>query len=164
MDITRWLVLKSDWLYSLQPKVEKLYTVSKNKTESWLWLSSWTPYCQIQTEIEESGKTTIQVWPKSNPLWLSSGSENRYKGLDPIDRVPDELWMEVHDIVEETGIKTIPMEKKCKRLRKAVWGGLTYSCEKKRCKRQRRKSDRLRVVSSDRFQFQSENFSNLWYM
>ena len=45
---------QSDWLYSLQPKMEKLYTVSKNKTESWLWLRSWTPYCQIQTEIEES--------------------------------------------------------------------------------------------------------------
>ena len=49
MDITRWSTLKSDWLYSLQPKMEKLYTVSKNKTRSWLWLRSWTPYCQIQT-------------------------------------------------------------------------------------------------------------------
>ena len=38
---------------------------------------------------------------------------NRFRGLDLIDRVPDELWMEVHD-VQETGIKTIPMEKKCK--------------------------------------------------
>ena len=43
---------------------------------------------------------------------------NRFKGLDLIDRVPDELWMEVHDIVWETGSKTIPMEKKCK---KAKW-------------------------------------------
>ena len=43
---------------------------------------------------------------------------NRFKGLDLIDRVPDELWMEVHDIVQETGIKTISMEKKCK---KAKW-------------------------------------------
>ena len=43
---------------------------------------------------------------------------NRFKGLDLIDRVPDELWDEVHDIVQETGIKTIPMEKKCK---KAKW-------------------------------------------
>ena len=43
---------------------------------------------------------------------------NRFKGLDLIDRVPDELWMEVHDIVQETGIKTIPMEKKCE---KAKW-------------------------------------------
>ena len=43
---------------------------------------------------------------------------NRFKGLDLIDRVPDELWNEVHDIVQETGIKTIPMENKCK---KAKW-------------------------------------------
>ena len=43
---------------------------------------------------------------------------NRFKGLDLIDRVPDELWNEVHNIVQETGIKTIPVEKKCK---KAKW-------------------------------------------
>ena len=52
----------------------------------------------------------------------------------------DELWTEVHDIVQETGIKTIPMEKKCKN-QKAVWGGLTNSCEKKRSERQRRKGN-----------------------
>ena len=40
---------------------------------------------------------------------------NRFKVLDLIDRVPDELWAEVHDTVQETGIKTIPMEKKCKK-------------------------------------------------
>ena len=40
---------------------------------------------------------------------------NRFKGLDLVDRVPDELWTEVLDIVQETGIKTIPMEKKCKK-------------------------------------------------
>ena len=49
MDIMRWSMPKSDWLYSLQPKMEKLCTVSKNKTWSWLWLRSWAPYCQIQT-------------------------------------------------------------------------------------------------------------------
>ena len=49
MDITRWSTPKSDWLYSLQPKMEKPYTVCKNKTGSWLWLRSWTPYYQIQT-------------------------------------------------------------------------------------------------------------------
>ena len=43
---------------------------------------------------------------------------NRFKGLDLIDRVPDELWTEAHDMVQETGIKTISMEKKCK---KAKW-------------------------------------------
>ena len=48
MNIIRWSIPKSDWLYSLQPKMEKLYTVSKNKTGRWLWLRSWTPHCQIQ--------------------------------------------------------------------------------------------------------------------
>ena len=43
---------------------------------------------------------------------------NRFKGLDLIDRVPDELWMKIHDIVQETGIKTIPKKKKCE---KAKW-------------------------------------------
>ena len=42
---------------------------------------------------------------------------NRFKGLDLIDRVPDELWTEVYDIVQKTGIKTIPMEKKCKKVK-----------------------------------------------
>ena len=54
MNITKWSTPRSDWLYSMQPKMEKLYTVNKNKTRSWLWLRSWTPYCQIQTQIEES--------------------------------------------------------------------------------------------------------------
>ena len=49
IDITRWSTSKSDCLYSLKPKREKLHTISKNKTGSWLWLRSWTPYCQTQT-------------------------------------------------------------------------------------------------------------------
>ena len=64
---------------------------------------------------------------------------NRFKGLDLIDRVPDELWNEVHDIVQETGVKTIPTEKKC---RKAKWlsgEALQIAVKKKRSKRQRRK-------------------------
>ena len=64
---------------------------------------------------------------------------NRSKGLDLIDRVPDELWNEVRDIVPETGIKTIPMEKRMEKNKMAVWGGLTNSCEKKRSEKQRRK-------------------------
>ena len=48
MDITRLSTLKSDWLYSLQPKMEKLYTISKNKTRIWLWLRSHIPYFKIQ--------------------------------------------------------------------------------------------------------------------
>ena len=64
---------------------------------------------------------------------------NRFKGLDLIDRVPDELWTEVHDTVEETVIKTIPKKKKCKKAKWLCGGGLTNSCEKKRSEKQRRK-------------------------
>ena len=52
------------------------------------------------------------------PYDYTVGVRNRFKGLDLIDRLPDELWMEVLDIVQETGIKTIPKKKKCK---KAKW-------------------------------------------
>ena len=63
---------------------------------------------------------------------------NRYKGLDLIDRVPDELWTEVRDIVQEKGIKTIPMEKKCE---KAKWpsGEALQIAVKRRGEKQRRK-------------------------
>ena len=64
---------------------------------------------------------------------------NRFKGLDLIDRVPDELWNEVGDIVQETGIKTIPMEKKCKKAKWLSGEAFTNSCEKKRSEKQRRK-------------------------
>ena len=55
--------------------------------------------------------------------------------------MPEELWMEVHDTVQETVIKTIPMENKCKKSKMAVWVGLTNSCEKKRSEKQRRKGE-----------------------
>ena len=58
---------------------------------------------------------------------------NRFKGLDLIDRVPKELWKEVCDIVQETGIKIIPMEKKCKK---------ANSCEKKRGEKQGEKENK----------------------
>ena len=59
--------------------------------------------------------------------------------------MPDELWMEVLDIVQETGIKTIPMEKKCKKAKWLSEGGLTNSSEKKRREKQRRKGKHLNI-------------------
>ena len=64
---------------------------------------------------------------------------NRFKGLDLIDRVPEELWVEVHNSVQEAAIKTIPKKKKC---RKAKWlseEALQTAMKKKRSERQRRK-------------------------
>ena len=64
---------------------------------------------------------------------------NRFKGLDLIERVPDELWTEVREIVQETGIKTIPNGKEMQKSKMAVYRGLTNSCEKKRSEKQRTK-------------------------
>ena len=70
--------------------------------------------------MKKVGKTTRPFRYDLNQLPYNYTVEvrNRFKGVDLIDRVPDELWTEVRDIVQETGIKTIPMEKKCK---KAKW-------------------------------------------
>ena len=70
--------------------------------------------------MKKVGKTTKAFRYDLNeiPYDYTVEVRNRFKGLDLIDRVPDELWTEVHDIVQETGIKTIPIEKKCK---KAKW-------------------------------------------
>ena len=70
--------------------------------------------------MRKVGKTTRPFRYDLNQLSYDYTVEvrNSFKGLDLIERVPDELWMEVHDTVQETGIKTIPMEKKCK---KAKW-------------------------------------------
>ena len=91
--------------------------------------------------MKKVGKTTRPFRYDLNQILYDYTVEviNRFKGLRLIDRVPDELWMEVRGIVQETGIKTIPMEKKCKKAKWLFWGGLINSCEKKRSEKQRRK-------------------------
>ena len=70
--------------------------------------------------MKKEGKTTTPFNYDLNqiPIDYTVEVRNRFKGLDLIHRVPDELWMEVHDIVQETGIKNISKKKKCK---KAKW-------------------------------------------
>ena len=75
--------------------------------------------------------------PNQIPYDYTVEVRNSFKGLDLIDRVPDELWNEVHDIVQENGIKAIPMEKKCK---KAKWlSGEALQIAVKEKQKQRRK-------------------------
>ena len=75
---------------------------------------------KFRLKLKKVGKTTKPFRYDLNqiPYDYTVEVRNRFKGLDLIDRVPDELWNEVRDIVQETGIKTIPMDKKC---RKAKW-------------------------------------------
>ena len=75
---------------------------------------------KFRIKLKKVGKTTRLFRYDLNQILYDYTLEvtNRFKGLELIDRVPDELWNEVRDIVQQTGIKTIPMEKKCK---KAKW-------------------------------------------
>ena len=75
---------------------------------------------KFRLKLKKIGKTTRPFRYDLNqmPYDYTVEVRNRFKGLDLIGRVPDELWNEVRDIAQETGIKTIPMEKKCK---KAKW-------------------------------------------
>ena len=96
---------------------------------------------KFRLKLKKVGKTTRPFRYDLNQVPYNYTVEvtNRLKGLDMIDRVPDELWMEVHDIVQETGIKTIPKKKKMQKSKMVFWGGLTNSCEKKRSERRWRK-------------------------
>ena len=71
---------------------------------------------KFRLKLKKVGKTTRSFRYDLNqtPYDYTVEVRNRYKGLDLLDRVSDELWMEVHDIIRETKIKTIPKKKKCK--------------------------------------------------
>jgi len=69
---------------------------------------------RILYQLSHQGSPTIQVWPKSNPLHLHSGNDKQIQGIRS-DSVPEELWTEVRDIVQEAVIKTITKKKKYKK-------------------------------------------------
>ena len=104
--------------------MQKLYTVSKNKTGNGLWLSHGSDHelliTKFRLKLKKVRKTTRPLRYDLNqiPYDYTVEVRNRFKGLDLIDRVPDELWTEVCDIVQAAVIKTIPKEKKCQ---KAKW-------------------------------------------
>ena len=98
--------------------MEKLYTVRKTRLEA--DGSSDHELLIVKLRLEESRKTTRPFRYDLNQIPYDNTVEvrNRFKGLDLIDRVPEELWMEVCDTAWESEIKTIPKKKKCK---KAKW-------------------------------------------
>ena len=100
--------------------MEKLYTVSKKRPGADCGSDHELLIVKFRLKLKKVGKTTRPFWYglKQIPYDYTVEVRNRFKGLDLIDRVPKELWTEVHDIVQETGIETIPKKKKCK---KAKW-------------------------------------------
>ena len=103
----------------MQPKIEKLCTVSKTRLGADCGSYHELLIAKFRLKLKKVGKTTRPFRYDLNQLHnYTMELRNSFKGLDLIDRVPDELWMEIHDIIQETGIKTIPKKKKCK---KAKW-------------------------------------------
>ena len=87
-------------------------------------------------KLKKVGKTTRTCSYDQNqiPYDYTVEVRKRFKGLDLIDRVPDELWTEICDIVQETGIKTIPMEKKCKKAKWLSEEGLQIAVKRREAK------------------------------
>ena len=101
--------MQSRWRSSIQPAKTRLEADCGSDHELLI--------TKFRLKLKKVGKTTRSFRYDLNQILYDYTVEVRirFKGLDLIDRVPDELWMEVCDIVQETGIKTIPMEKKCKK-------------------------------------------------
>ena len=96
---------------------EALYSQQKQDQELTCGSDHELLIAKFRLKLKKTGKTARPFRYDLNQILYDYTVEvrNRLKGLDLIDRVPDELWNEVHDIVQETGIKIIPMEKKCKK-------------------------------------------------
>ena len=116
MDINRWSIPKSDWLYSLHQRWTSSIQSAKTRLEADCDSDHELLIAKFRLKLKKAGKTTRPFRYDLSQISYNCTVEakNRFKGLDLIDREPDELWMEVHDIVQETGIKTMSMEKKCK--------------------------------------------------
>ena len=96
---------------------------------------------KFRLKLKKVGKTTRSFSYYLNQIHYNYTVKvtNRFKGLDLIDRVPEELWMEVHDIVQEAVIETIPKKKKCKKAKWLSEEDLQIAEKRSKAKRQRRK-------------------------
>ena len=119
MDITRWSTPKFDYILCNQRWRSSIQS-AKTRPGADCGSDHELLIAKFRLKLKKLGKTARPFRYDLNQISYDYTVEvkNRFKGLDLIDRVPDELWNEVHDIVQETGIKTIPVEKKCK---KAKW-------------------------------------------
>ena len=120
MDITRWLTLnQTDYILCSQRWRSSIQS-AKTRPGADCGSDHELLIAKFRLKLKKVEKITRPFRYDLNqiPYDYTVEVRNRFKGLDLIDRVPEELWMEVCDTVQETGIKTIPMEKKCK---KAKW-------------------------------------------
>ena len=119
MDITRWstpnqidyILCSQRWRSSIQS--------TKTRLGADCGLDHELLITKFRLKLKKVGKTARPFRYNLNqiPYVYTVEVRNRFKGLDLIDRLPDELWMEVRDTIQETGIETIPKKKKCKKVK-----------------------------------------------
>ena len=140
MDITRWSTPKSDYILCSQRWRSSIQS-AKTRPGADYGSDHELLIAKFRLKLKNIGKTTRLFRYDLNqiPYDYTVEVRNRSKGLDLIDRVPDELWNEVRDTVQETGIKTIRKKKKYKKAKWLFEEPLQIALKRKDAKKQRRK-------------------------
>ena len=125
--------------------MKKLYTVSKTRLGADCGSDHELLIAKFRLNLKKVGKNTRPFRYDLKQITYDYTLEvrNRFKGLDLIDRVPDELWPEVHDTVQETGIKIIPKRKKSKKAKWLSGEALQIALKRREAKRKEKKKDIL---------------------
>ena len=129
MDVTRWSTLKSDWYILCSQRWRSSIQSANTRLGADCGSDHELLIAKFRLKLKKVEKTSYDLNQIPNDYTMEV--RNRFKGLDLMDRVPEELWMEVCDIVPKAVIKTIPKKKKGKMV---VWGGLTDSQERREAK------------------------------
>jgi len=115
MDIIRWPAVKSDDYIFCSQRCQSSIQSAKTRPEVDCGSDHEILIAKFRFKLKTVGKTTRSYLNGMIPYGYTVEVRNRFNRLDQINRMPDELWTETHDTVLETGIKTIPKKKKCKK-------------------------------------------------
>ena len=137
MDTTKWSIPKSDWLHSLQPKTGSSIQLAKTRPGADCVSNHQLLIAKFRLKLKKVRKTTGSFRYDLNQIPYDYTVEvvNRFKGLDLVDRVPKELWMEVCNIAQETVTRTIPKKfkkAKCSQIKKKIKKKINKNKNKKK--------------------------------
>ena len=141
MDIIRWSIPKSDWLYSCRQRWRSIIQSAKTRPEADCGSDHELLITKFRFKLKKLGKTTRPFMYDlyQNLFDYTVEVTNRFKGLDLIDRLPEEIWTKVPDIVQEARINTILKKKKCKKAKQLSKGALQIAMKRREAKGKREK-------------------------
>ena len=133
MNITKWSISKSDWLYSLQLKIEKLYIISETRPGAACGWNHELLIVIFRLKLKKIGKTTrpFRYYINEIPYNCTVEVTNRFKGLDLIDRVPEEPWTKFVTLYKRQWSKPSPRKRNAKKAKWLSEGGLQIAEKRK---------------------------------